>query len=160
MLLTRIRTAVIVLAILGVTGAGAGFLATQPWADGHPQERPPAQVTGDDAGAKRLTKLLEERRDAAQTEFLFRMKLIEVGQRTTDNDFVLAALRLHESDMDLCRTRAERIKACETYVKRMTEADAIVHAQFVAGKLSQADAARSTYYRIDAEIRLERTKAK
>ena len=159
MLLTRIRTTVIALTILAFAGGGAAFLATQPWANAHPQERPPAPAAGDNA-AKRLHKLLEERRDAAQAEFMVRMRQVEAGARIAGNDFVLVALRLHEAEMDLCRTRAERIKMCETHLKRMQQADTITSAQFAAGKIGQADAARSTYYRIDAEIRLERAKAK
>src|SRR5581483_10999981 len=73
MLLTRIRTTVIALTILAFAGGAAAFLATQPWADARPQERPPAPAAGDDA-TKHLRKLLEERRDPAQPEFMVRMK--------------------------------------------------------------------------------------
>jgi RNA polymerase sigma factor (sigma-70 family) len=159
MLLTRIRTVVIVLATVGLTIGGVGFVATQPWADAHAQEKPPAPAAGDDA-AKRMTKLLQERRDAAQVAFTFYMKRIETGQGTADSDFCAAALRLHESEMALCHSRAERIAACEAHLKRMREMDAIVRALSDAGQIHQAAAALGRYQRIDAEIRLEQAKVR
>jgi RNA polymerase sigma factor (sigma-70 family) len=159
MLLTRIRTTIIVLTILGLTGAGTGFIATLPWADAHPQERPPAQATEDDGAAKRLAKLLRERRDAAELAYSLRMRPVQNGQMIADNAFFAVAMRFHESEMALCQTRADRIKACENHLKRVNEADGILNAQLVAGKINQVDAAVGTYYRLDAEIRLERAKS-
>jgi RNA polymerase sigma factor (sigma-70 family) len=161
MLLTRIRTVVTVLAIIGLTGGGAGFLATQPWTDAHPQEKPAphAPAAGDNA-ANRLTKLLQQRRDAAQHGFAFYVKRMQTGQGTADSEFCAAALRLHESEMALCHTRTERIAACEAHLKRMRDMDQIVRTLSEAGQIHQAAAALGTYYRIDAEIRLEQAKAK
>ncbi len=41
----------------------------------------------------------------------------------------------------------------------MQDVDATLNAQLVAGKINQVDAGVGTYFRIDAEIRLERAKA-
>jgi RNA polymerase sigma factor (sigma-70 family) len=160
MLFTRIRTVVMVLTIVGLTGVGAGFLVTQPWANAHSQDRPPAPVAGDDA-AKRVTRLQQERRDVVQEEFSIRMKSIVAGARMADHaTFFWAALRLHESELDLCRTRAERIAACEAHLKRMQDVEAIAKEQFEAGKINAVDRAPAVYYRLDAEIRLERANGK
>ncbi len=124
------------------------------------QDRPPAPAAGDDDAAKRLTKLLQERRDAAEVAFALRMKRVEAGSLLADNVFFAAALWLHESEMELCRTKAERVRACEAHLKRMDAVDPILQAQFEAGKINQVDRVPGTYYRLDAVIRLERAKGK
>ena len=88
------------------------------------------------------------------------LRRIEVGQGTADNAYFAAALRLHEAELDLCRTRADRVAACEKHLKRMEHADAMIRAQFEAGRVHQGDAALGRFYRLDAEIRLERAKVK
>ncbi len=161
MLLTRIRTTVIVLTVLSFVGAGAGFLATQPGTNAHPQDRPPAPAAGDEAAvAKRMAELLQKRRDSAELTFDARMTGVEEGAEPADEAFFAAALRLHESELDLCRTRAERIGVGETHLKRMKKVEAISSARVEAAKIREEDGAVATYYRLDAEIRLERTKAK
>jgi RNA polymerase sigma factor (sigma-70 family) len=160
MLLSRIRTVFIVLAILGLVGIGGGYLATQPGADARPQDRPPALAAGDDVGAKRVAELLKLRRDAAEAVFEFRIKKVEAGAALADEAFFACSLRLHQAELDLCRTRAERVEACTTHMNRMNRADQILQAQFQAGKINIGDGAVGTYYRADAELRLERAKAK
>jgi RNA polymerase sigma factor (sigma-70 family) len=173
MFLARLRTVIVLLSVLGLLGAGVGMVAPLLWAGAMPppagevahdgakqQDLPQPAAAGDDKARQKLADLLKERRDVAAMVFDHTWKRILGGQGVPDNHLFLAALRLHDSELDLCRARADHIKACEAHLQRMKEIETVSRAQERAGKILPALAALAVYYRLDAEIRLEREKAK
>jgi RNA polymerase sigma factor (sigma-70 family) len=171
MFLTRLRTLTIWLTVLGLVGAGTGFYFAQPGADAQQQPpavggsepkapQPPAAGSDGDA-AKKLQELLTQRRDVATLTFNARRERLLNGQLTGgDEGLHAAALRLVQAELDLCRDRAARIKVCEIHLSRMREIEQIALAQVTAGKIFAADGAVAEYSRLDAEIRLQREKAR
>jgi hypothetical protein len=161
MLLTQVRTALVVSMVIALIGAAAAFFAAEPGAVAQPQGQPRKEKgAGKEEYAKRLNDLLKKRRDVASGEFEFRKKKVHEGAAIADASVYAAGLRLLDADLDLCQTRVERIAVCRTHLEDMSKLDAISTAQMNAGKIHFADAAVAEYYRLDAEIRLEREKAK
>lgn len=176
MLLARIRTAMVLVMVLGVVGAGTAVSTWQPWAAGQPQgpapgdaaagiqkqkDQPLQQAAGDGkTGAQRLKDLLKKRRDVAHESFESRRKLVLVGKTIHDDRFYAASLRLLEAELDLCQGRDERLKVYETHLTRMEQALEISRAQAAVGTMMADERAAAEFYHLDAEIRLEREKAK
>ncbi len=77
-----------------------------------------------------------------------------------DGFFYAASIRLLDAELDLCQGRAERLKACGTHLTRMEEAREISRRKVAAGVIYSGEGAEAEFYRLDAEIRLEREKAK
>lgn len=156
MFMTQIRTPLVV-AVMGTAliADATGFFAAQPKAIA--QEKP---VGKDAEHVKRLTDLLRKRRDAAKLTVEFRSKGVLDGRAVADEAFFAAALRWLDAELDLCQTRADRITVFRTHLDRMSNMDAISRALVDAGKIRASDGAVAEYYRLDAEIRLEREKSK
>jgi RNA polymerase sigma factor (sigma-70 family) len=162
MFLARIRTAIVLVMVLGLVGTGAALSTWQPWAAGQPQGPAPGDVAagiqnqkdqlvqpaagGGKEGAQRLKDLLKKRRDA--------------GRIRHDDVFYAAAIRLLDAEFDLCQGRAERLKACETHLTRMEEAREISRARVKVGQALPGEELEAEFFHLDAEIRLEREKAK
>jgi hypothetical protein len=109
------------------------------------------------AKSKRLTELLEKRRDAAQLYFELKRKAFEVGGIPGD-ELYPAALRLLDAELELHRRPDERRKACETCLKRMKDVEDYYLKVAIPGARTAAQEALADYYRLEAEVRLEREK--
>jgi hypothetical protein len=161
MFMTQIRTALVMSMLIALIGAAAAFFAAEPGAVAQPQPQPRKEKgAGKEEYAKRLTDLLKKRRDVARLEFEFRKKKVLEGAAIADALVCAAGLRFLDAELDLCQSRVERINVCRTHLDDMSKLDAISSAQLEAGKIHGGDAAVAEYYRLDAEIRLEREKAK
>jgi hypothetical protein len=123
--------------------------------EGKEPEKPAPAAKAED----RLQTLLKERVDAAKSELEARKQEYDVGRTTLDH-MLGAAKRLLVAQQELTDKKADQIAALEAYLKLTTQAEKESKAGFEAGRITQANVAESTYYRLEAEIWLERAKAK
>jgi outer membrane protein TolC len=113
----------------------------------------------EDKNMEKLTELLKALREAAQIEFDVRHQEFLAGRGTLDFELA-AARRLLAAELELSDKKEERLKAYEDYLERMREFENVNQGRFQAGKISIADLKRAEYERLEAEIWLERAKAK
>jgi outer membrane protein TolC len=66
---------------------------------------------------------------------------------------------LLKAERDLSTKKADQVAAWETHRQRMQDAYVINQARYNEGRISIIDLAQADYYRLDAEIGLERAKA-
>jgi outer membrane protein TolC len=71
-----------------------------------------------------------------------------------------SSLRLLEAELEWKTKPAEQIAALEAHLERMKNIHDINLARFNAGRASVGDLKQAEYYRLDAEVRLERAKQK
>ncbi len=118
-------------------------------------------------GTERLKALLKQRREQAKTELTIRYELYRVGanEPTTGAPITLTMLHaaskhLLKAEVELSEKKADRLAAHEKNVKLLKEVAKITEAQFRVGKVSTAALAQAQYEQLDAEIALEREKAR
>jgi uncharacterized protein (TIGR03067 family) len=124
-----------------------------------PKPSPPGTnpPTGD-AGEKEQ-ELLQDWSDAAKKAFKSRQKYF-VEEKGDLGACIDSAKRLLTAELARCNSKADRIAACEANLGRIAAIEKIARERFVDGRLSDGDMADAQYYRIEAEILLEREKAK
>ena len=120
------------------------------------QDKPKEEKPKDDAKVK---KLLQDLLQAANEEYKVRMQAYLNGT-TTSEQLAGAARRVMTAELERSEKKEDRVTACETYLQRTTEVAKRAMASFKAGQAAQADAMQAEYYRLEAEIMLEREKAK
>jgi hypothetical protein len=106
----------------------------------------------------KMKSLLKDRVDAAKTELKARFNEFCTGRGTLDI-LMGASRRLLEAERDLSTKKADQVAAWETHRRRMKDVYQINMFRFQAGRVAIQDVAQSDYYRLDAEIGLERAKA-
>ncbi len=119
----------------------------------------PNPSPADGARSEREQKLLQDWSDTANKAFELRKKYF-VNGRTDIEPCIGAAQRLLAAELARSATKADRSAAYQAHLDRVTDIEKIVKAKFEAGKIAEADVADAEYYRIEAEILLEREKAK
>jgi RNA polymerase sigma factor (sigma-70 family) len=107
----------------------------------------------------KMKSLLKERFDAAKKETEARGKEYEAGRGTLDI-YLNSSRRLLEAELDLSTKTTDHVAAWRTHLLRMQGVYEINLARYNAGRISVQDLAQANYYRRDAEIGLERVKAK
>jgi RNA polymerase sigma factor (sigma-70 family) len=188
MFMSKIKMATaFVLMLAAITGAGAGayYLRAQapPKEFEPPQgyvellkdlEKPlkrPEVAAPDKKDASKpeehLRKLLTARRDMAEEEWKIRWGLYRAGANEpgTGNPVTLhlvidASKHLLKAELELSTNKAERLKAREKYFKQVKEYTDVTEAQYKVGRVVKAAFASSLYEQLDAEIELEREKAR
>ncbi len=147
MFATKLKVALVALSVLG---ASLGMLACSEAAAPLPAERLPV------APAKgKLLRLLQERLKIAEKEFEARNREYMAG-RGLLSSLHDASRRLLKADLELARNKAARIAARRAEVRRATETAKLLKEQYDAGRLSAVDHLQGEFYRLDAEIELER----
>src|SRR5262249_2269685 len=111
------------------------------------------------AAEDKLTTLLKARVEMAETEFANRNQEFLAGRGTLDILFG-AGKRLLQAQQELSNKKEDQISALEAYLKLTKDIEEVNQARFDAGRITIADLAESKYYRLEAEIWLERAKAK
>jgi RNA polymerase sigma factor (sigma-70 family) len=172
MFVSKIKVAAAVLLAVALC-AGAGVLGYRALAAEPPPEKktepPPAGADArkaDEArkeaeAADKMRRLLKARVDAARQEWEDRMKLLQDGRDGDRLDVLGAASRrLLVAQRELSENKADQIAAWEAHLDRMKGVEEIAKGRFEAGTLSRPNHALAQYYRLDAEIGLERAKAK
>lgn len=174
MFMTKLKTTIAVilaLSVIGSAGVCSYYLRGQaPPAQAPPEEVPPEaklpeKVTPDKIGpakpAEALQKMLKERRDRAEQELTVRYRQYRAGAQDAILDLMIeSSKRLLKAELELNAKKADRLVAHERHVRLMKEVAEIVKAKFNVGRVSEADFARAEYERLDAEIALEREKAR
>ncbi len=111
------------------------------------------------ASAARIKALLEEKKEAAQVSFDGRMQEFQAGRARVD---VLceASRRLTEAQVQTSTSESERLKAMEAHVERAKQMENIANNRFATGSVNIMDYMDLKLHRIEAEITLEKEKAK
>ncbi|HEY7423803.1 MAG TPA: sigma-70 family RNA polymerase sigma factor [Gemmataceae bacterium] len=135
-----------------------------------PQEVPgevkfPDKIAPDKIGPAKppeaLQKLLKERRDRAEEEATIRYQKYRAGAQDATLDQTIASYkRLLKAELELSVKKADRLVACERHVRLMKQLGGIAEAKYKVGRIFQADYTQAEYERLDAEIALEREKAR
>jgi hypothetical protein len=107
----------------------------------------------------RLQTLLTERHAAARTWAQTRWQQYLAGRGTLDI-LIQSSDKLLEAERDLYTSRKEQAEALKRQVQRLQEVEKVVKAQFEAGRASLADYAQAQFYRLNAEIGVERAQEK
>ena len=167
MFVSKIKTTLAVMLALAVVG-GAGFCTIYLHGQGQVQHTPdrfPRKGVPDTKtpakSAEAIRKLLKERRDMAELEVKVRYDKYRAGAQDATLDLILeGSKRLLKAELELSEKKADRLAAREQFVKLTKEIAEIVKAKYNVGRVSQADLAQAEYERLDAEIALERERAR
>jgi RNA polymerase sigma factor (sigma-70 family) len=188
MFVTKLKLAALVVLTFAATGAGTWALAqsnrTAPphrevagpppappaAAREDPPEVPPKDVPAMDAtrvkelldamkASDKLKALLKEQHEQALTCYTSRWEEFLAGRGTLD--IMLQASRLLlEAEQALSDKKADQVTALENHWRRMKVTEDVNQARFDAGRLPISDLAQTKFYRLQAEIALERARAK
>lgn len=123
-----------------------------------PERRLKAVLDAAKVGEK-MKSLLRARLDAANAVLRARWKDYCRGQCLLDN-VVASSRRTLEAERELSTHWADQITAWESHLQRMEQLYVINLASYHAGRIEAEDLAQVDYYRLDAEIGLERAKAR
>jgi RNA polymerase sigma factor (sigma-70 family) len=108
---------------------------------------------------KKLKELLKDRLAAAHEAAQMRFQQFLAGRGTLDI-LLGASLRLLESEKELSDKKDDQIAALERHLRRMKEVEQILKAQHEAARASLADFLQAKWFRLQAEIWLEKAKEK
>jgi hypothetical protein len=108
---------------------------------------------------QKMKTLLWDRVEAAKKVVNGRCKEFFVGRGTLDI-YLNSSRRLLEAELELSSSKADHVAAWDTHRQRMQAVYEINLERYNAGRLPFQDLEDSNYYRLDAEIGLERAKAR
>jgi outer membrane protein TolC len=133
------------LAVLAASAAGS-----RAWADD-------AKPEGQDDD--KLKTLLRTRLEVAQNIYNLRMEEYKAGKIAPDG-LLEAGKQLFKSQLDLAEKKEDRVAACQKNLERWTQMKNMADTKYNAGLLTKADVQEVEYERLEAEILLEKEKAK
>jgi hypothetical protein len=121
-------------------------------------------ITRSDAGAEqskkgntKITALLTERRDLMREEEQLSLTRYRQGVGTLEELQRVSGATIH-ADLDLARTRAERIALLQQWVDKTHEYETLVQGRYNSGTTVQTDVLEARAAHLEAEIELERAK--
>ena len=120
------------------------------------KEKPKEDKPKDDAKVK---KLLQDWCDVAKKEYEMRKTRYQSGLSSIE-PVAASARRVLTAELARSDNKEDRVKACEAYLQQTTDMAKIAKLQWQAGSLPHADALEAEYHRLEAEVMLEREKAK
>lgn len=100
-------------------------------------------------------ELLEKRLDAARNVFRLNLQRLKTGDVVCDAGFLLWSDHWLNAELALSDNRDARIAAFTAHLERAKELEKITTTYAKTGQGREADAQGASYYRIDAEIRLQ-----
>jgi RNA polymerase sigma factor (sigma-70 family) len=173
MFVSKVKMVVgVLLALVLATGAGVfGYhaLAAQPPQDPKPGSEQAKQTKTkterDDerlaavALQQKLQPLMQKRLDAVKMQLQARMEELLAGKTTVDV-LLSASAHLAKAQQEMTDKKADQFKILESQFQRMKLVAQILRVRFEAGKTNIGEVSQADYYRYDAEIALERFKAK
>jgi RNA polymerase sigma factor (sigma-70 family) len=167
MFVTKVKTILIVgLALSAIGGAGVytyNLHGQTPVAESPPKS-PEKAVPGKIAPAKSpeaLRKLLQERRDMAEQELKTLFEFYKIGAGNVTTDLLLgSSKRLLKSELELSEKKEARLAAHARHLKLATTFAERSKAMHKTGRIAPAGLSLAEYERLDAEIELEREKAR
>jgi RNA polymerase sigma factor (sigma-70 family) len=157
MLVNKLKNLVVVVLAFVVLATGASLVASRqvPQEPKKEAEKPAPAAKAEN----RLPALLKDRVEAAKMEVWGRNQEFLAGRGTLDI-LIGASRRLLVAEQELSANRAEEIAALERHFKLMKQVQEVNDERFRAGRIPMQDWKESEYYLLDAEIQLERAKAK
>jgi RNA polymerase sigma factor (sigma-70 family) len=108
--------------------------------------------------SEKMKSLLKARLDAATTELKARHVEYCAGRGVLES-LIASSRRLLDAERDLSTKKADRIAAWEGHLQRMQQTYLTNLERFNTGRITTQDLKVAEYYRLDAEIGLERAKA-
>jgi RNA polymerase sigma factor (sigma-70 family) len=175
MFVTKMKIATMVLVLVAAVSGAAGLLYGTQAGDPATPKQPPlaSQATSDEGGSgskvlarepvrpknEKLHALLKEKLEILQ-QMADHAKQLH-NQNVASQDEVRAAnLRVYYAKLDLCETLKDRIGVLEKIVEAMKEAEESASNLVKQGVASQEEIRGAKLGRLEAEIALEREKAK
>jgi hypothetical protein len=107
---------------------------------------------------KKMAALLAARHAAASTEVDGRWKRF-LGAREYLETLLAASLRLLEAEREASDKKPDQLVALQNHWRRMKETEKVVQWRFDNGMVPTQDLAEAKFYRLQAEIWMERAKA-
>jgi hypothetical protein len=120
------------------------------------KDKPKEDKPKDDAKVK---KLLDDLCQAAKEEYRVRKQVYLAGNSNVEA-LTGAARRVLTAELERSEKKEDRVTACEAYLQQITDAAKMAKINLQAGTAAPADAVEAEYHRLEAEIMLEREKAK
>src|SRR5262249_38393881 len=108
---------------------------------------------------KKLQPLMEKRLAAVKEQMVARAEELAVG-RTSVDVLLESSRNLLKTQPEMSEKPVDLLRMLETHFQRMKVVQEMLERRFQAGKGSIPEAAQARYNRYDAEIALERFKAK
>jgi hypothetical protein len=162
MWIKKLKTAAMILLASCVLAGGIGqWSRPRALAQREPDKKPelPNKPGVPDKAPDRIKDLLKSRFEAAKDENEARMKEFLAGRGTLDC-LIDSSLRLLTAELEMNQKYEAQLAALESYAKRMKELYEVNEARYKAGQVSVSDFKQSTYFHLDAKLRLERAKSK
>jgi RNA polymerase sigma factor (sigma-70 family) len=165
MWMQRIRIAVGLVLTLAILGTGAGLVGLQaPARDPPGKEDKSAPVMVAKAAPVpeeplRIAELAKARLAAAREVYECMMMTYRAGCGSMDDIFHWW-LHMLEAQLDAATTKAERVQAREEYLARAVEYEKNMKDRWKGGRAGPQDLAEAKMFRLEAELRLAREKAR
>jgi hypothetical protein len=153
------RVLLVVLLAAGTSLVGYKTLTANPQAELIPkpaEDRSAAPANGPD----RLKNLLKERFELAEKEYKIRFAKFRDMEFPELERCCYSSLRVLEAQKDLSDKKADVVAAWEAHLARVKELARIAANFARTGQGMESDASMARFYYLDAEIGLERAKAK
>jgi hypothetical protein len=161
MLFTNLRMAVVVLLVFGGLGFNLGVRPRGQAAQAQASKPAEAVVPQRPETSAKIKELLKAQFKVAEILLEARREAFLAGKRGVGVDDVIdAARRVLTTRLELASSKAERVAAWESFLRLAKELEDVVKAGVEAGARSRADYANAQFYRLEAEIGLERAKTK
>jgi hypothetical protein len=112
----------------------------------------------DKKGGAKTASVLQDQYKAAREEADHRWGNLVAGRGSLD--LTLGSFRrMLKVELDLCAKKVDVVAVLEAQLQRTRDVETVNQSRFDAGRISIQDLEQSRFYRIRAEIRLERAKA-
>jgi RNA polymerase sigma factor (sigma-70 family) len=159
MFLTRLKITLAVVLAAAVFASGAGVLALRLRGAEPPAPKnqdPPAPAAKAADRQRELTQALAE---AAKEQYEARWKEYLAGR--TASDFLLPwSAHWLNAQLALSETKADRLAAYQAHFERMKAVEEVAKAKFDAGSIAVTQYTQTRYHRLEAELWLEKAKAR
>jgi len=166
MFLNKLKSMMVVLLLI-LSGLGSGLLIVAAVA----AEQKPQQPAGDakekvvlaDEGKpnKKIMELMRKRLDAAKTTWNSRADLFVAGKiKVAPQELIDASERLTKSQLDMTDIAADQLRILESQFDRMRLVHRRLEQLFEGGDIGKSEVIEAEFALYDAEIALERFKAK
>jgi hypothetical protein len=165
MFFDKCKAAVLVLLTAGIL-AGFGLGARKVLAQGPPAPEGvvaaapmPEPTPADERSAARIKDLLTKRQKAAAERYAAQYEQFELGRdygRGSMEIILDSCACLLKSDLELARSKQERIAGLQGHLKRVNRILLITTARHNAGRVPLWDLKNAEYAALDAEVELER----
>lgn len=120
----------------------------------------PAAPVPADRTSEKTKELMKQRREAALQEWEARENEYKDGRAMLSDGLVETSRRLRRAESEMATTRTARINAHQGHRDRVKKLFDLNTARWNAGRIGIADLKQSEYHYLEAEIELEREKAR